>query len=151
VCRYTLCDVYPLNPTQLTDRPAPARGRRYNKRQMDFNALKDFNDYLEEVEDIIFNLCEGVDVKATEGKVEAYRREHAAEIARIHQRHADEERLRMAAGPSETWAPRRMSNDSTEDTPGPAAGPYNSSMFSSTAAPFTMLSVGSGKKRLELS
>ena len=29
---------------------------RYNKRQSDFSALKEYNDYLEETEAIIFNL-----------------------------------------------------------------------------------------------
>lgn len=124
----------------------------YNKRQVDFNALKDYNDYLETVEDIIFNLCEGVDVRATEARVEAYRREHAAEIARINQRNNEEEqRLQRASvvsarpstagvgvgtgggvgggagaaaapGSVETWAPRRMSNESAEETPGPVGG-----------------------------
>ena len=55
---------------------------RYNKRQSDFSALKEYNDYLEETEAIIFNLCEGVETRATETKVEAYRRENAADIAR---------------------------------------------------------------------
>ena len=72
------------------------------------------------MEDIIFNLCEGIDVQATEAKVAAYKREHAGEIALINQRQADEERVRAAAeaGPPDTtgtWAPRRMSNDSHED------------------------------------
>ena len=39
---------------------------RYNKRQSDFSALKEYNDYLEETEAIIFNLCEGVETRATE-------------------------------------------------------------------------------------
>ena len=37
---------------------------RYNKRQSDFSALKEYNDYLEETEAIIFNLCEGVETQA---------------------------------------------------------------------------------------
>ena len=46
--------------------PPPPRARRsYNRRQADFAALKEYNDYLETVEDIIFNLC-GNDVRATE-------------------------------------------------------------------------------------
>lgn len=101
---------------------------------MDFNALKDYNDYLETVEDIIFNLCEGVDVRATEARVEAYRRENAAEIARLNQRNAEEDSRRraLAGAPAashardadaagDPWAPRRMSNASdAEETPGPA-------------------------------
>ena len=42
-----------------TPRSLPPRARRsYNRRQADFAALKEYNDYLETVEDIIFNLCE---------------------------------------------------------------------------------------------
>jgi hypothetical protein len=53
------------SPPPLPPLFRPARS--YNKRQIDFNALKDYNDYLESVEDIIFNLCEGLEVRATVG------------------------------------------------------------------------------------
>ncbi|ANB13846.1 TFIIH/NER complex subunit TFB3 [Sugiyamaella lignohabitans] len=46
--------------------------RTFNKRQQDFDSLDDYNDYLEEVENIIFNLVNGVDVEATESKLQAY-------------------------------------------------------------------------------
>ena len=99
---------------------------RYNKRQSDFSALKEYNDYLEETEAIIFNLCEGVETRATETKVEAYRRENAADIARRQQRNAEEDRRLGARDPgmseraadagepsnaagADPWAPRRMS------------------------------------------
>ena len=121
----------------LLTRPFPLRPpvpHSFNRRQVDFNALKDYNDYLETVEDIIFNLCEGVDVRATEARVEAYRRENAAEIARLNQRNAEEDSRRraLAGAPAashardadaagDPWAPRRMSNASdAEETPGPA-------------------------------
>ena len=110
--------------------PPPPRARRsYNRRQADFAALKEYNDYLETVEDIIFNLCEGNDVRATEARVDAYRRENAAEIARLNRRNAEEEARLRAAAPvamdhsardptSDAWAPRRMSEASDlEDTP----------------------------------
>ena len=58
---------------------------------MDFNELREYNDYLEQVEDIIFNLCEGIDVKATEAKVDAYRKENAGEIARLNKRNEEED------------------------------------------------------------
>lgn len=118
--------VFPPNPPP----PPPPRARRsYNRRQADFAALKEYNDYLETVEDIIFNLCEGNDVRATEARVDAYRRENAAEIARLNRRNAEEEARLRAAAPvamdhsardptSDAWAPRRMSEASDlEDTP----------------------------------
>ena len=90
------------------------------------------------METIIFNLCEGVETRATETKVEAYRRENAADIARRQQRNAEEDRSRgvalagtsgargdagekdSAAG-ADPWAPRRMSADVSDldETPGP--------------------------------
>ena len=116
--------------------PPPSR-RRYNKRQVDFTALKDYNDYLEAQEDIIFNLIEGVDVKETEARVDAYRREHASEIARLQKRNEEEDRRLasargVAASADATWAPRRMSGaDSAAEgeTPAPAPGGKAASGF----------------------
>lgn len=44
----------------------------FNKTQQDFDRLRDYNDYLEEVESIIFNLVNKVDVEKTEKKLAAY-------------------------------------------------------------------------------
>lgn len=51
----------------------------YNKTLEDFASLLDFQNYEEEVEDIIFTLVHGsdVEIKETEKKVEAYRKENA--------------------------------------------------------------------------
>ena len=43
--------------------------RSFNKVREDFEDLRGYNDYLEMVEDIIFNLCNGIDVAETERKV----------------------------------------------------------------------------------
>ena len=42
----------------------------FNKLQEDFDSLREYNDYLEMVEDIIFNLCNNIDVTETEKKVQ---------------------------------------------------------------------------------
>lgn len=52
----------------------------YNKREEDFESLRAYNDYLEEVETIIFNLANEVDVEATKRKVDQYRRENKSQI-----------------------------------------------------------------------
>ncbi|KAG0411083.1 hypothetical protein HPB47_011794 [Ixodes persulcatus] len=52
----------------------------YNKREEDFETLRAYNDYLEEVETIIFNLANEVDVEATRRKVEQYKRDNKAQI-----------------------------------------------------------------------
>ncbi|XP_062233500.1 uncharacterized protein LOC133930784 isoform X2 [Phragmites australis] len=52
----------------------------FNKTQEHFPSLKDYNDYLEEVEDMTFNLIEGVDVEAIEAKIARYEQENAEQI-----------------------------------------------------------------------
>lgn len=46
--------------------------RTFNQRQDDFDSLEDYNNYLEEVEGIVFNLVNNVDAEATESKLQAY-------------------------------------------------------------------------------
>ncbi|KAJ2962923.1 hypothetical protein NQZ79_g1964 [Umbelopsis isabellina] len=61
--------------------------RIFNKRPEDFPSLRAYNDYLEEVEDITFNLINEVDVAETEAKMAQYEKENkdiiAANEARI--------------------------------------------------------------------
>ncbi|MCJ1312642.1 TFIIH/NER complex subunit [Agyrium rufum] len=54
----------------------------FNKREMDFETLRDYNNYLEEVESLTFNLIERIDVDATERKLEKYQAENAESIIR---------------------------------------------------------------------
>ncbi|KAF3938854.1 hypothetical protein ABW19_dt0207572 [Dactylella cylindrospora] len=54
--------------------------KTFNKRQEDFPSLKDFNDYLEEVETVTFNLINNVDVQATEAKITAFEQANKASI-----------------------------------------------------------------------
>lgn len=46
--------------------------KTFNKSEQDFNSLEEYNNYLEEVETIIFNLVHGIDVEETERKLAAY-------------------------------------------------------------------------------
>ncbi|GKV42107.1 hypothetical protein SLEP1_g49549 [Rubroshorea leprosula] len=52
----------------------------FNKREEDFPCLRDYNDYLEEVEDMIFKLIDGIDVQAIEEKIKKYQEENAVQI-----------------------------------------------------------------------
>jgi CDK-activating kinase assembly factor MAT1 len=52
----------------------------YNKRREDFETLRQYNDYLEHVEDLVSNLVHRVNVKQTSEEIERYRRENAALI-----------------------------------------------------------------------
>ncbi|KAM0723841.1 hypothetical protein Q7P37_000831 [Cladosporium fusiforme] len=53
----------------------------FNKREDDFEDLRAYNDYLNDVEDITFNLVEGIDVENSNQRLESYRQMHADEIA----------------------------------------------------------------------
>lgn len=46
--------------------------RTFNKRRDDFDSLREYNDYLEEVEELTFNLVTGVSVAATEARLQSY-------------------------------------------------------------------------------
>lgn len=50
-------------------------------RQDDYDNLKEYNDFLESMEDITFNLINNKDVPAAEAALEKYRKEHAEQIA----------------------------------------------------------------------
>ncbi|XP_063238964.1 CDK-activating kinase assembly factor MAT1 [Bacillus rossius redtenbacheri] len=50
--------------------------RDFNKKEEDFRTLREFNDYLEEVETIIFNLVHDVDIIATNKKIEQYKKDN---------------------------------------------------------------------------
>ncbi|KAF7093958.1 hypothetical protein CFC21_096324 [Triticum aestivum] len=52
----------------------------FNKTREHFPSLKDYNDYLEEVEDMTFNLIEGIDVEAIEARIARYQQENAEQI-----------------------------------------------------------------------
>ncbi|KAG8561142.1 hypothetical protein GDO81_015264 [Engystomops pustulosus] len=46
----------------------------YNKREEDFPSLRDYNDYLEDIEEIVFNMTNNVDLENTKRKVEQYQK-----------------------------------------------------------------------------
>uniref|UniRef100_A0AAQ4NX43 MNAT1 component of CDK activating kinase n=1 Tax=Gasterosteus aculeatus aculeatus TaxID=481459 RepID=A0AAQ4NX43_GASAC len=48
----------------------------YNKRDFDFPSLREYNDYLERVEDVVSNLTNNIDVENTKLQMEQYQREN---------------------------------------------------------------------------
>ncbi|KAJ6809370.1 RNA polymerase II transcription factor B subunit 3 [Iris pallida] len=62
----------------------------FNKMEDEFPSLRDYNDYLEEVEDMTFNLIEGNDVAAIEAKIARYQEENADQIINSRARRAEE-------------------------------------------------------------
>ncbi|KAG4914754.1 hypothetical protein AAZX31_19G033500 [Glycine max] len=69
----------------------------FNKREDDFPSLREYNDYLEEVEDMTFNLIEGIDVSDIEAKIAKYQEENAEQIMINRARKAEELAAAMAA------------------------------------------------------
>jgi len=53
----------------------------FNKRVEDFETDREFNDYLEFVEECVFNLINGVHLKETNAKIEDFKRENEKKIA----------------------------------------------------------------------
>jgi hypothetical protein len=54
----------------------------FNKEEDDFDNKREFDDYLEEREDIMFNLVQGVDVKEMEARIKSYQEKNAESIAK---------------------------------------------------------------------
>lgn len=77
----------------------------FNKREEDFPSLREYNDYLEEVEDMIFNLIEGIDVPAIEAKIAQYQRENAEQIMIAQARKAEEYAAALAASKGQPTQP----------------------------------------------
>jgi len=73
----------------------------YNKLEEDFPTLREFNDYLEQVEIIIFNLANKVNVDETRRKIETYKKENERTIRKNNSRITQEEYLLKASLESE--------------------------------------------------
>ena len=76
LCSVILRGFSAMNPLQARQRVDAV----YTLKQADFASERQWNDYLEEKEEIIFNFTENIDVPATERKLRQYAEEHAAEI-----------------------------------------------------------------------
>lgn len=62
----------------------------FNKRRDDFDTDAAYDDYLEMVEGIIFNVVNNVDVEATKERVEKYRQQNQAEIGQNQAKRVEE-------------------------------------------------------------
>lgn len=83
----------------------------YNKTASDFPTLKEYNDYLEEVEDMIYSIVnEEPDADECKAKIKEYEQAHRAEIVVRQSQRADEERAiqDLIAAESETLKRNRL-------------------------------------------
>mmetsp|Transcript_32906 Transcript_32906/g.72681 ORF Transcript_32906/g.72681 Transcript_32906/m.72681 type:complete len:175 (-) Transcript_32906:851-1375(-) len=91
----------------------------YNKRHDDFASKEDWDDYLEGIEDIIYNLANNIDVAATEQKVTEYERANRLNILANQARQVEELRKAQKAAADAALAP---SADAKPSVPYGSAG-----------------------------
>lgn len=70
--------------------------RDFNKEREDFATEEEFNDYLEEVEEIIEKLVYGIDVDHVNERISTYRKENAALTRKIRARQQERQQARAA-------------------------------------------------------
>lgn len=63
----------------------------FNKKEEDFPTLEEWNAYLEEIEEIIFNLCNNIDILETNKRIEQYKKENRDLITKNRQKISKEE------------------------------------------------------------
>lgn len=63
----------------------------YNKKEEDFFGLKEYNDYLEEIETIVFNLTNNIDIIGTNKRIEQYKKDNKEMILKNKTRAGREE------------------------------------------------------------
>ncbi|XP_015597876.1 CDK-activating kinase assembly factor MAT1 [Cephus cinctus] len=54
--------------------------RDFNKKEEDFDTLREYNDYIEDIETIIYNLANNIDVMETNRKIEQYKKDNREQI-----------------------------------------------------------------------
>ncbi|CAN1245267.1 CDK-activating kinase assembly factor MAT1 [Linum grandiflorum] len=69
----------------------------YNRREEDFPSLLEYNNYLENVEDMIMNLVSGVDTQAIEAEIADYQKQNAELIMLNQAKKAEEYAAALAA------------------------------------------------------
>ncbi|XP_014776810.1 CDK-activating kinase assembly factor MAT1 isoform X1 [Octopus bimaculoides] len=68
----------------------------FNQRESDFSSLNEYNDYLEMVETLIYNLSNNIDVESTKRRIENYRKDNKEQIMKNRSKVSqDEEYLDM--------------------------------------------------------
>lgn len=63
----------------------------FNKKEEDFPTLDDFNMYLEQIEEIIYNLCNNIDILETNKRIEQYKKDNRDQIIKNRQKIGKEE------------------------------------------------------------
>ncbi|XP_053399587.1 CDK-activating kinase assembly factor MAT1-like [Mercenaria mercenaria] len=87
----------------------------FNKKEEDFSTLREYNDYLEQLETIIYNLANNIDVESTKKMVEQYKKENKDIIQKNRSKLSkDEEYLEMLIAEEEKESKLRHELDLME-------------------------------------
>lgn len=95
--------------------PNPIYSCRFYKRQEDFDTIKEYNDYLEEVEDIVFNLVNDVDVQSTYARLESFKTDNRQTLEKNLARLANEERQAQLEEEGEKERRERAKREATSE------------------------------------
>lgn len=88
----------------------------FNKKEDDFSSLREYNDYLEQLETIIYNLTNNVDVETTKKMVDQYKKENKESIQKNRSKLSrDEEYLEQLIAEEEKEAKMRHEVDLIEE------------------------------------
>ncbi|KAI9791443.1 MAG: TFIIH/NER complex subunit [Piccolia ochrophora] len=80
--KQTFGDIQVEKEVDVRKRVAKVQPASFNRREPEFETLLDYNNYLEDVETITFNLLNGVDLPSTEAKLASYAAQNADTISR---------------------------------------------------------------------
>lgn len=119
----------------------------FNKREDDFPSLKEYNDYLEEVEDMTFNLIEGIDVAAIEARIAKYQEENSEQIMINRARKAEELAAAMATSKGQ---PAQTDNDDANPNSQAGFGAVPQGQYAPTIAGGQPRPTGMGPQPLPL-
>ncbi|XP_048736884.1 CDK-activating kinase assembly factor MAT1-like [Ostrea edulis] len=63
----------------------------YNKKEEDFDTLEEYNDYIERIETIIYNIVNNIDVDDTKQMIEKYKRDNKDQISKARNKKSKDE------------------------------------------------------------
>ncbi|XP_058721967.1 uncharacterized protein LOC131593484 [Vicia villosa] len=106
-------------------------GSIFNKREDDFTTFKEYNDYLEEVEDMTVNLIDGIHVAAIEAHIAKYQEENSEQIMINRARKAEELAAAMAAIKAQ---PAEIDNDDASQNSQAGIGTVPQGQYAPTVA-----------------
>ena len=89
--------------------------RDFNKTEDEFDCLRSYNDYLEMVEDIIYNLCNNIEILETNKKIAEYKEVNKSQIAKNKHIPFIVDEIQTGMGTGKIWAHEHWNLDTPPD------------------------------------